>query len=383
MMKISILMITYNHEKFIAQAIESVLIQQANFDYELVIGEDGSSDRTREIALDFQRRYPDKIRVLLTDQNLGMHRNFARTLEACRGQYIALLEGDDYWTSPDKLQKQAEVLDTHPECALCFHQVATLEHEDQQPIVRHKQHKLISNLEDIVRTNFIPTGSVMFRREFLTTFPDWFYTAPVVDWPLFVAVAEHGEIRYLDEVMATYRIHNGGVWSTQSQAKRTEVLIDTCKAINLYLESRYEKTVNLSLAELYTELAHLRYLSGDNKGARLSFAEILNPPAKVDLPYLCSCVAHYAHVIAEREKSNEAGMDFISTLLSTSMLPVEPQHKKKAVAEFHVIAAFKEYAEKNANSVRRHLYVAIRNNWHWLRNRGVLSIGLRSLVGGN
>lgn len=107
-MKVSVLMITYNHEKFIAQAIDSILMQQVNFDYEIVIGEDCSTDGTRAIVIQYQKEYPDKIRLLLPEENLGMHKNFVQTFRACQGEYIALLEGDDYWTSPRKLQKQVD-----------------------------------------------------------------------------------------------------------------------------------------------------------------------------------------------------------------------------------------------------------------------------------
>ena len=125
-MKVSVLTITYNHEKYIAQAIESVLIQEVNFDYELVIGEDCSTDKTREIVIDYQRKYPHKIRLLLNEKNLGMHRNFAQTYHACRGQYIAVLEGDDFWTSPHKLQKQVDFLDNNPDFAICFHNMQVI-----------------------------------------------------------------------------------------------------------------------------------------------------------------------------------------------------------------------------------------------------------------
>lgn len=91
-------MITYNHEKFISQAIESVLMKKTNFDYELVIGEDCSTDRTRKICIDYRKEYPDKIKLLLRESSLGIHRNFVDTLKECTGEYIVLLEGDDYWT---------------------------------------------------------------------------------------------------------------------------------------------------------------------------------------------------------------------------------------------------------------------------------------------
>ena len=105
-MKVSIAMVTYNHEKFIAKALDSVLMQRTDFDYEIVIGEDCSSDNTRNIVIEYKRRYPDNIVLFLNEKNLGMYGNCSQVFQACQGEYIAVLEGDDYWTSPDKLQKQ-------------------------------------------------------------------------------------------------------------------------------------------------------------------------------------------------------------------------------------------------------------------------------------
>ncbi len=118
--KVSVLMITYNHEQYIEQAVRSVMMQETDFDYELVIGEDCSTDRTREIVLRLKEEFPDKIRLLLPEKNLGMIPNFVATYEACRGEYIALCEGDDYWTHPKKLQIQVDYM-KGSECRMCFH----------------------------------------------------------------------------------------------------------------------------------------------------------------------------------------------------------------------------------------------------------------------
>src|SRR5712671_1493255 len=118
-MKLSIVMVTYNHERFIAQALSSVLAQRTNFDFEIIVAEDCSTDGTRAILMDFVRRYPGRILPLLRERNLGMVQNFREALMACRGEYVALLEGDDSWTREDKIQSQADFLDTHPDHAVC------------------------------------------------------------------------------------------------------------------------------------------------------------------------------------------------------------------------------------------------------------------------
>ena len=119
--KVSVVMITYNHEKFLGQAIEGVLMQETGFPVELVIGEDCSTDGTRRIALEYATKYPNVGRVLQPVRNLGVSRNLAATLAACRGGYVAMCEGDDYWIHPDKLQKQVSFLDANPAYVMCCH----------------------------------------------------------------------------------------------------------------------------------------------------------------------------------------------------------------------------------------------------------------------
>ena len=122
---VSVNMQTYNHEKFIRQAIEGVVMQEADFEYELIIGEDCSKDRTREICFEYQKKYPDKIRVLWAEENvcrLFNQANVNRCAIRSRGRYVAWCEGDDYWTDPKKLQKQVEYMEGHPGCAGCFHE---------------------------------------------------------------------------------------------------------------------------------------------------------------------------------------------------------------------------------------------------------------------
>jgi glycosyltransferase involved in cell wall biosynthesis len=115
---VSVDMITYNHAPYIAKAIECVLAQKTSFPFELVIGEDCSTDGTREIVLDYARRFPEKIRVITSDRNVGMKENSNRVYAALRGKYIAWCEGDDYWHSEGKLQLQVDYLESHPDCGL-------------------------------------------------------------------------------------------------------------------------------------------------------------------------------------------------------------------------------------------------------------------------
>lgn len=243
--KVSVAMITYNHERFIAQAIEGVLMQQTDFAVELVIGEDCSTDGTRAIVRRYGERYPERIRLLLPERNLGAHANAVATSNVCRGKYIALCEGDDYWTDLFKLQKQVDFLEAHPECAICFHNV-TVVYADQ----RHGSHyfcppdqKEISTLEDLLVSNFIPTCSVIYRRGLFGEIPSWFNELAITDWPLHVLNAQYGHIGYIDEVMAAFRLHAGGVWSWKDAVIKTKQMLPVYGYFYVYLDKAHRSAV--------------------------------------------------------------------------------------------------------------------------------------------
>ena len=259
-MKVSVLLTTYNHEKWIAQAVESTLIQETNFDYEVVILEDCSTDSTREIVLDFQRRYPDKIRLILSAENKNDNTNFVAAWETSPSQYVAVLDGDDYWTSLHKLQKQADFLDAHPGCAICFHNV-WIAYEDgrREPWDRvYDKPKEVSGLEDLWSGVFIPSPSPMFRKGLFERFPTWFDTELSADWATYILHAQHGDIRYIDEIMGVYRDHSGGLWSGSSEIEQLEWVVDSYRNINANLDFKYRNTIDKYLSKCYEKLAPRR-----------------------------------------------------------------------------------------------------------------------------
>lgn len=259
-MKLSVLMITYNHDKYIAQALDSVLMQEVDFDYEIVVGEDCSTDTTRQILLEYQKKHPEKIRLLLPEANLGMTNNLVATFKSCTGDYIALLEGDDYWMSPDKLQSQIDFLDTHPGCSVCFHNCEEFYEDGGRPSWDYctKDQKEISTLEDLIaKCNFIPTCSAVFRNRLFTEFPDWYFTLGMGDWTLHILNAQHGDIGYINKVMGRHRHHGGGVWSLRNQAKNILDVIHAYEVIDAYLSYKYKSIVDNMLSVYYYQLAQI------------------------------------------------------------------------------------------------------------------------------
>jgi glycosyltransferase involved in cell wall biosynthesis len=274
--RLSIVMIAYNMERFIGEALDSVLMQAVDFDYEIVIGEDRSTDRTREIVLDYAARHPDRIRPILRDVNLGMNRNFRDTLLQARGHFIALIDSDDYWTRPDKLQKQMDFLRAHPECSICFHNTLVVYENGEHPthpfhmrqpeyLISHHIPKPVSTLDDLAGGNFMQTCSVMFRADLYGELPSWYLEMPTFDWPLHVLNAQHGDIGYIDEIMGAYRVHAAGFWSMNMALYRTiedvESMIRGYLVLDRYLGGRYAEKMHAQLLPLYRRAAEVSLMN--------------------------------------------------------------------------------------------------------------------------
>jgi glycosyltransferase involved in cell wall biosynthesis len=257
-MRVTALVMTYNHRPFIAAALESALAQRTRFAYELLVSEDCSTDGTREIVLDYARRHPDRIRLILSERNLRSNAVVARGIAAARGEFIALLDGDDAWTSSDKLQKQVDFLDAHPQCALCFHN-AKVVHEDgsREPwLWTPPGQKPVSTIEDIWRGNLFATASGMLRRSALADIPPWYDALfPITDWPLYILAAQHGDIGYIDEVMSVYRYHPGGLYSSTSEWEKLEATARFYRVMDANTGRRYHRTIQSAHSTYFFEWA--------------------------------------------------------------------------------------------------------------------------------
>ncbi len=271
-MKVSVGIVTYNHEPFIAEALDGALMQRTDFDYEIVVGEDCSTDATRDILIDYRERYPHKIRLLLNERNTGARKNGEQAMRACKGEYIAFLEGDDYWTSPDKLQKQVDFLDSHPGCPLCFHNASTMYEDGRNgPLLYRPHQKAFSSVEDLLLDNFIPTCSVMLRKEVYGEHPDWVEPLKMGDWPSYILIALRGEIGYIDETMAVYRVHRGGVWSMKGWEEHEKAIIELYEALGAHLEPAYGRMIDRILRRRFLTLSD-RYEETGNVAAARAYA---------------------------------------------------------------------------------------------------------------
>ncbi len=216
---VSVRIITYNHAKFIKQCIEGALMQKTTFPFEILIGEDCSTDGTREIVFSYAERYPDLIRVITSDQNVGANPNIQRVIAACRGKYYTICEGDDYWIDPLKLQKQFDFMEANPDCPMCFHNAFIISEDASQPPEYFCPGGLknwLSFPDVIERERIIPTLSVFLRADIAQTLPQWRFKYWCGDLVVRLWCAHCGQIGYLNEIMGVYRKHAGGI--TQAMA---------------------------------------------------------------------------------------------------------------------------------------------------------------------
>lgn len=249
---VTVMMITYRHEEFVAQALDSALSQETSFDVDIVVSDDASSDGTPAIIAEFAARYPDRIQAVLRRENVGVARNWVDTLLACRGKYVAFLEGDDYWDSPHKLQKQVDELEAHPDAALCSHPVKVVSSETGEVLaVTAADPRDSIAIEDVIRYRYpLPTCGVLMRNV-LKSVPSWFQQVHNLDYATQLMAATHGNVRILHEPMGVYRKHPGGVSVSTSIRRQIDRFIFLLQSANAELGLRYDRLFRGRLARLY------------------------------------------------------------------------------------------------------------------------------------
>ncbi|MCA0348435.1 MAG: glycosyltransferase [Bacteroidetes bacterium] len=255
---VSICMITYNHAKYIEKAIEGVLFQKTNFNIELIISNDNSTDDT-DIVIKKIIKEKDNHKIIKyfnQEKNLGMMKNFIFALNVCKGEYIALCEGDDYWTDENKLQKQIDFMKSNNEISFTFHRAEILFKENFTLNYRHKSY---INKEIVEPQNFLVklgarfcTPSVVFKKEVINPLPEWYVDCHVGDFPLMFLALEKGKIGYLEDIMCVYRLSSDGSWSQSNLKLKNRYLniykmINLNKFINKNTQGKYKKYLKTNL----------------------------------------------------------------------------------------------------------------------------------------
>jgi len=247
---VSICVQTYQQSSFIKMCLDSILMQTTEFEYEILIGEDESSDDTRDICLEYADRHPDKIRLFLhsrknvifiKDKPTGRF-NLVYNLFKARGKYIAFLEGDDFWIDPYKLQKQAAFLEKNKDFSMCFGQYLILNNDTNRIKQGPQYRKNIFTTTDLLQGyNFIHISTGLYKKNSILPLPEIFVKFPMGDWPLNIITSLHGKIFCFCDNFSVYRRHSQNTWAN------TNILEQRWKSIEFLL----------LLKQLYPELTGL------------------------------------------------------------------------------------------------------------------------------
>ena len=258
---------TYNHENYIRETLDSMLMQKTNFKYEILIHDDASTDTTAEIIKEYKRKYPDIIKPILQVENQYSKGIKVGELNRKRalGRYIAICEGDDYWTDENKLQKQVDYMEANPECTFCFHNAIVVDQAknkktrnvipwmpENRKFFQAKSKNYTSG--ELQLLGFIPTASFMFPKYVLDNPPKWFLDAPVGDNAIKLLASSKGYAYYIDDVMCIYRFNvpnsattKWKVENNEASIRRCERFIQMLERFNQYTNHKYDREIQISM----------------------------------------------------------------------------------------------------------------------------------------
>jgi glycosyltransferase involved in cell wall biosynthesis len=253
---ISVLVITYNHEKYVKQAIESILQQETKYNVEIVVMEDCSTDATRDIIMQISAQNPGKIKAFFNPTNVGMldppqQKVTYEGFKKLGGEYIAILEGDDYWSSKHKVQTQIDFLEENPEFVACAHNTVKIYDDCSKEAHRFlywEDTKSDHDVEDMITYSFFHTSSIVYRNILRSNPPTFFRSRWFCDISLNIYFAHHGLIKYMNKDMSVYRAHFGGLYSTWSPIKGDLYNINGYIRYNHWMRYRYTRSFAYQIA---------------------------------------------------------------------------------------------------------------------------------------
>ena len=258
---LSVCLITYNQAKYVREAIDSIITQQVDFEWEVVIADDYSTDGTREILLEYQKKYPHLIKLILQKKNVGAERNWLDLVGYPESKYIAYLEGDDYWSDPLKLQVQVDFLEKHPNYVLCFHPTRVFyENKEEHPTIWPKlDSRNEVSIRELLKENIIPSNSAVYRRQNYASFPKGVMPG---DWFFHLYHMQFGKAGFINRVMSAYRRHSGGAWWDSYNDKDLfwkkhglSILLFHSELLNIYgKDNTYREIISKSASEVFDEL---------------------------------------------------------------------------------------------------------------------------------
>jgi len=257
MKKVDILLISYNQERYITQAIESLLMQRFDGEISVIVADDSSSDKTLDIIQSFEANSQFRFVFLPKEANLGIFKNYKRAFAACSGEYVAVLEGDDYWVDPYRIQKHVDFLDKHRECVMTMNRMIVY-YESQNRFSHQKwtfkEDYQYINAQMMAYGNLLGNLSAcVFRKSEIDKLKPEIFDINTADWMYGLALGQYGFIAKLKDLMSVYRVSPNGVWSKKSKKEVTKSLLDTITRYDKFLSYRYTKEFSVLRSRVLVE----------------------------------------------------------------------------------------------------------------------------------
>ena len=236
----SVCVTTYNHAPYLERAVESFLAQKCDFGVEIILSDDCSSDSTPDICRSYAERYPDRVRFICSEKNVGMRTNYRRTFEAARGEYVALCDGDDWWCDENKLSRQVAQMELNKECGMCYTRARRVQGDREW---LYPVGEMYTDFEQMLFNNTVENSSAMARRDLVMRYyeevqpehhPEWLTD----DAPMWIWFAARSKILTIDEPMAVHRLLPESV-SQSGNYQRRIAFCDSLVDISLWFDERY------------------------------------------------------------------------------------------------------------------------------------------------
>jgi len=260
---VSVCIPTFQHADYVAKCLDSVLSQATSFPFEILVGEDQSTDGTREICIDYANSFPDRIRLFLNDREDVIfidgkptgRANILKLLSKARGEFVALCDGDDYWTDNTKLEQQVEIFQKTPDCSLVFHNAIVLRDGGEE---LKFSSDLVEGLYDIEyaisKPWFVPTQSILFRKELLEL-GEWAKHVYNFDYAIQLVLATKCPLYYVDKIMSVYRIHEGGSGQGRKIFYHPIKVIETLSIFNFLSEFKFDLPIKMRIDDLRDDMS--------------------------------------------------------------------------------------------------------------------------------
>jgi len=283
--KYSLVIVAYNHEKFIAQALEGILSQIVNFKYEIIVGDDHSTDATIDIVESYVKKYPDRITLMKTDQNGGLFKNAMRILRVCRGEYLSMMDGDDSWTNAGKLQRQVDFLDNNKEYAGCFHdaEIVQIDTGDNPNLKKYGAYRYYSQFNhyrndlypwDLIDRTIIPTCSLVFRScDLAKQLEPYRDVNGSLDWLAQLMIIRHSKFKYFNETWSVYNNNKGGMTKKMSTKSFVDNNISVLK--KLLVDDYYRNLRHHVYESLARESTNMFFLKDAEMSKKAKISAIL------------------------------------------------------------------------------------------------------------